>query len=144
VPVLDTDILTIIQMESEPRYSRVRRRLEALPPETQVWVTIITFEEQVRGWLTLIKRAKPQDLSGAYVRLQALLQEFNIRPMLMFDDAAARILQGFSRSLRVSEMDRRIAAIAMSHDEVLISSNVADFGRIPGLRVEDWGREDVA
>jgi tRNA(fMet)-specific endonuclease VapC len=37
-------------------------------------------------------------------------------------------------------MDLKIAAIAFSQDALLLSSNLKDFRRIPGLKVEDWTR----
>ena len=40
--------------------------------------------------------------------------------------------------LRIGTMDRKIAAIALTHDATLISRNLADFRRVPGLKVEDW------
>jgi tRNA(fMet)-specific endonuclease VapC len=35
-------------------------------------------------------------------------------------------------------MDLKIAAIALTRDATLLSRNLADFTRIPKLRVEDW------
>lgn len=35
-------------------------------------------------------------------------------------------------------MDLRIAAIAVSRNLVLLTRNVADFGKIAELRTEDW------
>ena len=34
--------------------------------------------------------------------------------------------------------DLQIAAIALSRDLTLITGNVRHFGRVPGLRVENW------
>jgi predicted nucleic acid-binding protein len=34
-------------------------------------------------------------------------------------------------------MDLKIAAIALSQDGVLLSSNLKDFNQVPNLRVED-------
>ena len=34
--------------------------------------------------------------------------------------------------------DMLIAAIAMANDVILVTHNQKEFGRIPGLRLEDW------
>jgi tRNA(fMet)-specific endonuclease VapC len=35
-------------------------------------------------------------------------------------------------------MDLKIAAIALVHDALLLSANLRDFRKVPGLRVESW------
>jgi tRNA(fMet)-specific endonuclease VapC len=35
-------------------------------------------------------------------------------------------------------MDLEIAAIVRVEDATLLSRNQADFGKVPGLKVEDW------
>ncbi|ETX07465.1 MAG: hypothetical protein ETSY2_11025 [Candidatus Entotheonella gemina] len=35
-------------------------------------------------------------------------------------------------------MDLRIASIALSRNMTVLSRNLVDFMRVPGLRVEDW------
>ena len=35
-------------------------------------------------------------------------------------------------------MDLRIASIAIANDATLLSRNLKDFSRVPGLRVENW------
>ena len=34
--------------------------------------------------------------------------------------------------------DLMIAAIALANELVLVTHNVAEFGRVPELRIEDW------
>ena len=73
VVILDTDHLTVIQRRAEPAYSRLRARLSKLPPST-VQTTIISFEEQMRGWLAVISRVRNQSKEVvAYQRLQAFV-----------------------------------------------------------------------
>lgn len=35
-------------------------------------------------------------------------------------------------------MDLRIASIVLAHDAALLSANLSDFRKVPGLKVEDW------
>lgn len=71
--------------------------------------------------------------------MRSLLDDFVVRPILDFDAAAAGEYQSLSEArLRVGTMDLRIAAIALAHNALLVSRNLADFQRVPGLKVEDW------
>jgi tRNA(fMet)-specific endonuclease VapC len=141
VPVLDTDVLTIVQRREEPLYSRLVDRLRDAGPTAVTWVTIVSFEEQMRGWLAYVKSARPTQLINAYRKLQDLYEDFGTRPTLNFD---ARALDEYHRlkssGLRVGMMDLKIAALAIAHGELLISRNLRDFSRVPNLRVEDWTR----
>lgn len=75
----------------------------------------------------------------AYQRLQALLRFFNEIPVLDYTEIIAARFEELRRSrLRVGSMDLKIAAIALTHDAILLSSNHKDFNQVPHLRVEDW------
>ena len=139
VLILDTDHLTVIQRRSEPAYSRLRARLSKLPPNT-VQTTIVSFEEQMRGWLAVISNARNQQKEvEAYQRLQALLLFFNEIPVLDYTEVVAARFENLKRSrLRVGSMDLKIAAIALSQDGLLLSANLKDLQKVPDLRVEDW------
>ena len=69
--VLDTDHITIlVEHESTDAHRRLTRRLDELPPE-QVASTIVTYEEQSRGWLGYVARVKTVGaLVEAYRRLE--------------------------------------------------------------------------
>jgi tRNA(fMet)-specific endonuclease VapC len=138
VIILDTDVLSIVQRADGPEYHSLVLRLDAADDE--VTVSIVSFEEQMRGWLAYIARAKSsnQQIQG-YARLHALLEDFNTRPVLDFDQLAATEYERLIMlKLRVGTMDLRIAAIALAHYALLLSRNLKDFRKVPGLRVDDW------
>ena len=53
--LLDTDHLSLLQVRDTPAAFALQARLEALSPD-EVVTTVITMEEQMRGWLALIHR----------------------------------------------------------------------------------------
>ena len=60
--ILDTDHLTVIQRQSEPAYSILRGRLR--DTADSIGTTIVSVEEQMRGWLAVISRTCVIGVSG--------------------------------------------------------------------------------
>jgi tRNA(fMet)-specific endonuclease VapC len=63
--------------------------------------------------------------------------------VLPFDELAARVLARIKVELEVrqaplDDADLRIGAVAIVHDLIVATGTVRHFGRIPGLRVENW------
>lgn len=137
--VLDTDVLTLLQRESGAAFERITRRLSTLADQPS-YVTIVTFEEQMRGWMAFIARAKdPQAEVLGYAQLKSLIGEFSFRPILDFDAAAAAQHHRLVKArIRIGTMDLRIAAICLVHDASLLTMNVSDFRKVPGLKLVDW------
>ena len=137
--ILDTDHLTVIQRQSEPAYSNLIRRLEVFP-QGDVRTTIVNYEEQLRGWLSLVAAAKnsKQEIS-AYQRLQSSLTFFSQVLILDYDqDSAEEYSKLRNLRLHIGTMDLKIAAIALSKGGLLLSRNLKDFQQVHGLHVEDW------
>lgn len=109
-------------------------------------VSILSFEEQMGGWLAYIARSKSlkQQVEGyaklqGYAKLHALLDDFTTRPILDFDQHAAAEFERLLRlKVRIGTMDLRIAAITIAQHGLLLSKNLTDFRKVPGLRVKDW------
>jgi tRNA(fMet)-specific endonuclease VapC len=40
----------------------------------------------------------------------------------------------------IGPYDLQIAAIALAHDLILVTDNVNEFSRVPGLKIENWQR----
>jgi tRNA(fMet)-specific endonuclease VapC len=138
--VLDTDLLSLIQRKAGDVYERLNARLELAAAMELICVTIVSFEEQSRGWLAFLARARTieKQLIG-YARLKAHLDDYGRWRVLDFDEQAASIYQRLlSERIRIGIMDLRIAAIALAHHATLLSRNLVDYRKVPQLRVEDW------
>jgi tRNA(fMet)-specific endonuclease VapC len=138
VIILDSDILSIIQRRAGDDYLRLQARLDGFPAE-EVVVTIVSFEEQTRGWLAYIARATTVDKQiAAYAKLHELLRDFYTRPVLDFDAVAGTEYQRLIKlKIRIGTMDLKIASIALATRATIYTRNTVDFSKVPGLLVED-------
>jgi tRNA(fMet)-specific endonuclease VapC len=135
--VLDTDHLVELDRGSS-QGAALQRKLEDAGDE--VATTIISAEEQFRGWLAQLHRQRdPHEQIATYQRLQRRIAFFAAWHVLPWDTNAADILQGLRRQrVRIGTMDLKIASIVLAHDAMLLSRNLRDFQQVPNLRVEDW------
>lgn len=135
--VLDTDHLVEFDRGSGAGET-LRDRLESTDEE--ITTTIISAEEQFRGWLAQIHRIRdPHQQVVAYERLQRRIEFFAAWQVLPWTDGAADILVDLRRQgIRIGTMDLKIAAIVLSHRATLLSRNLVDFAQVPALKVEDW------
>ncbi len=136
--VLDTDHISLLHRFGDEG-KRIQSRLAAVPPE-QVALSIISYEEQMRGWLADIARARSVlQQQPRYVELNRMLEIYCATPLLPFNAEAITEFQNlWLLRLRVGTMDLKIAAIALANDATLLTRNLSDFGKIPRLKVEDW------
>jgi tRNA(fMet)-specific endonuclease VapC len=139
VILLDTDHLNVLKYPDHPRFASLSRRLDT-SPDQDIATTVITVEEQMRGWLAWINRANPVSQQvPAYRELSRLFDFFSSWLVILFDEQAADVFQRLrTRRVRVGSMDLKIASIALVQDALLLSANLRDFQRVPDLRVEDW------
>ena len=137
--VLDTDHLSVLQWQEQPACDRLLVRLDLLPPD-DIATPLISFQEQMEGWLAYLKRArKPEDIVHAYAKVEAVWRSFLKMNVLAFTDEAQDRFADLRRQCpRLQTMDLRIASVALVTDATLLSRNLRDFRRVPGLTVEDW------
>jgi tRNA(fMet)-specific endonuclease VapC len=138
--LLDTDHLTLLKYMDSERGVRLNERLRAQPPEEVVAVSIISVEEQMRGWLAAIARERQASRQVfGYGELGRLLDYFQAFTLLPFDERAADRFDDLrAAKIRLGTMDLKIAAIALVNQALLLSANRRDFEQVPGLRVENW------
>lgn len=133
--LLDTDHITLLQHNNARLLARCSKEDEA-----DVVVSIISYEEQFRGWLNLISKAKtPDRFDSAYLSLSEFERFYCRFRLLSFDAKAAYIYESLRKLHRRSgKMDLRIAAIALSINATLVTRNTQDFISIANLRLENW------
>ncbi len=72
--ILDTDCLSLLDREKYIESSTLRQKLEQFSAD-ELFTTIITFEEQMRGWLSYISKSKtPEQQIFAYQLLHQFLE----------------------------------------------------------------------
>jgi tRNA(fMet)-specific endonuclease VapC len=133
--VLDTDILSLY-WEGD---ASVVARVDACAP-TDLAITVITVEEQMTGWYDLLRQARrPPDVAHAYQRLGDCVHFLGRWRILPYTEPAMDRVTAWQRQkLNIRKMDLRIAAITLEHNGILVTRNLRDFQRIPGLTVENW------
>lgn len=135
--ILDTDHLSVLHRNAPAAQSFVER-LDASDEDCAA--SIISVEEQMRGWLAEIhrqKKARNQIRSYDHLRrMFAFYAEWNILPWN--DDSVDAFENLRKEKIRIATMNLKIAAIAIANDALLLSRNLKDFEKVPGLRVENW------
>ena len=137
--ILDTDHLTAID-RANVLGLKLRSRLEGQQDEFPT--TIVSIGEQLRGLNALIASARSDSqIIEHYGRLSKKLDTMHGLQILPWTHDAMSNFHELRRArIRIGTMDLRIASIALTHDATLLSRNLRDFTKIPGLRVEDWLR----
>jgi len=94
--LLDTDHITILDRGGQPA-QQLLKKLAAIT-SSEVATTIITYEEQMRGWLSYIAK---------------------------FDEKAGQVFQELRVTYpRLGSMDLKIAAISMVNPAILLTRNL--------------------
>jgi tRNA(fMet)-specific endonuclease VapC len=136
--LLDSDHVSVLKYPHSGRATRLVERLSA--SGERIGTTVITVEEQMRGWLAAIAKERlPARQVRAYRELADLFTFFASYSIAAFDDhSATRFEELRQQKLRVGTMDLKIAAIALTSGALLLTANRQDFEKVPGLRFENW------
>ena len=135
--ILDTDILSLIQQDSRVVIDRVEK---ATAEGHTVGLLIVSVEEQFYGWLKELSAARSvtefAKASRSLTRAVRLWGRFQISPET---ESSRTMLQQLVRlKLNVGKNDLRIASVVFDLGAILVTHNLVDYRRIPGLRFEDW------
>ena len=137
--LLDSDHLSILWYNEGIEYDALLKRINSHAEEAFA-VSIVTFDEQLRGWQAYVKKSSRRDGTvKGYAELHRLLDRFSESQVIDVDDTAAdKFIELRSQGVRIGSMDLRIASIAIINDFTLLTRNTIDFERVPSLRFEDW------
>ncbi len=130
VNLLDTDISIYILNERPAHVLRRFRDTDA----SQMAISAPSVAELRYGALKSARVAENSERLGVFLRPLRILP---------FDEAAAERHAWVKHTLSrqgalIGVMDILIAAIALAGDHTLVTNNVREFSRVPGLRIENW------
>jgi tRNA(fMet)-specific endonuclease VapC len=131
--VLDTDHVTLLRRGN----AEVVRRVGA-KSASEIAITIISVEEQFRGWFTQVRKARDAArLARAYEGLWDVIDMARRLPVLPFSRSAIDRYADLRKSLpRLGKQDLAIAAVALEFRATVVTRNRQDFDL--DLAVEDW------
>lgn len=138
--ILDTDAVTFLQRRDNAVSKRLQERLTALSAEEEIATTVVTYEEQTRGWFAFFSQAKDSvSLVAAYQRLLNHLENYKkIRIIPYSTEAEVTFHELRRQKIRIGTRDLRIASIALSLKATVFTRNVSDFRQVPHLSLQDW------
>jgi len=137
--LLDTDHLSELRFPEGQKHATLRQRMDKAAGETFA-TTIVNVEEQMRGWLAFMKRAPNVGAQiEVYERLRKMLEFFEEWEIIDLDSRAVQEYRRLKKEkVRIGSQDLKIASIAVANEALLLSANLRDFRKVPGLRVECW------
>ena len=127
---LDTNVcIRIINRRS----IAARNKLLTVAPEDIVVCSIVRAE-------LFYGSAKSQTPEATRRKQNIFLDPFLTLP---FDNRVADVYGRIRSQLEragtlIGPLDMQIAAIALAHNLILVTHNTREFGRVPGLMLEDW------
>ena len=133
--VIDTDVLGLYYH----RNVNVIRQVIAHAAD-ELAVAVISVQEVMEGRLGFIKRqTRPDQTAYGYDELAGTVPFLACFTILPYRESTMTLFaQLRGRCRNVGPNDLRIAAVALEHGATVVTRNLRDFGRIPGVTAEDW------
>ena len=115
------------------RYQKVVARIQASSPEELFLSAVVVAELRYGADHSARRRTN-------HARIDALIEEieplhFDLRAAATYGRVRARLEAG---GTPIGPNDMLIAAHALSRGLTVITDNTADFGRVKGLKVDNW------
>jgi tRNA(fMet)-specific endonuclease VapC len=112
---------------------RVRQRLQSAHPEDLVIPAVVMYELAFGTLKSRKSQQRQKDITGFLSFLTIL--PFDGRAA----DRAARVRLDLEQGgVQIGPFDTLIAGTVLAHGAVLITHNIGEFSRVPGLQIEDW------
>ena len=135
--LLDTDHMSILERGGSSARLLTLKLSEL--PESQIATTIVSYEEQCKGWLAKTSNARGEALIRAYSYLGQHLEVYGAIRVQPFDVGAHAVFLDLQvQRIRIGTQDLKIAAIALANDATVLTRNTQHFARVPNLKFEDW------
>ena len=135
--VLDTDHFLEFDRGSE---AGLRLRVRMGRTDAAFFITIITVEEVMQGWLPRIKSCRTaREQIAIYERLQSSVAALGDWDILPWDEEGVNVYETLKlRKIRTGTINLKIASIALAYEATVLTRNTVDFAKVPGLRIENW------
>jgi tRNA(fMet)-specific endonuclease VapC len=83
----------------------------------------------------------PDRLAQVYDRLTATISALARVQIVSYPESAIHRFENLRKQkINIGRMDLRIAAITLDLGATVVTQNIADFSRVPGLKFEDWSK----
>ena len=130
--MFDTNAISAL-VHQRRAYERLAARVEGLEYGERLLSAITLSELQ-----TMVEKAGDPGAKDA--RVWRIVVNFRI---VDFDEEAARHAgriraQLEPHGMKIGPLDTLIAAHALAHHAILVTNNVREFGRVDGLKLENW------
>jgi tRNA(fMet)-specific endonuclease VapC len=110
---------------------------QRIEPDDDAFLSVITASELLHG---VHRAAQPKQRARRSAFVEGILERF---PLLQVDLATARARAQVRADLAtagtsIGPHDLWLAATCIAHGLTLVSANVREFERVPGLQIETW------